>query len=108
MIFNFATVLAMAAPPGSEGGIGSMVPTFTMFAAIIGIFYFMIIRPQQKRMKEHQSLLSAIKRGDKVLLTGGMHGTIYEVEEKTLMVEIAKNTVVRFEKGSVQSVVTAA
>ena len=85
-----------------------MVPTFTMFAAIIGIFYFMIIRPQQKRMKEHQNLLSSIKRGDRVLLTGGMHGTIYEVEEKTLMVEIAKNTVVRFEKGSIQSVVTSA
>jgi preprotein translocase subunit YajC len=107
MNFNFATMLAMAAPPGGEGGGGSMFPTFIMFGAIIAIFYFMIIRPQQKRMKEHQNLLSSVKRGDKVVLTGGMHGTVHEVEEKTLLVEIAKNTVVRFEKGSVQSVVPA-
>lgn len=82
-----------------------MISTFVMFGAIIAIFYFMIIRPQQKRMKEHQALLANVKRGDKVTMTGGMHGTVHEVEEKTVLVEIARNTVVTFEKGAVQSVV---
>ncbi len=81
-----------------------MISTFVMFGAIIAIFYFMIIRPQQKRMKEHQALLANVKRGDKVTMTGGMHGTVHEVEEKTVLVEIARNTVVTFEKGAVQSV----
>lgn len=101
---NLTAILAMAAPPGG-GGSGSGVSTIIMFAAIIAIFYFMIIRPQQKRMKEHQSLLSSVKRGDKVVLTGGMYGTVFEVQEKALLVEIAKNTVVQFEKGAVQSIV---
>jgi preprotein translocase subunit YajC len=97
----FTTILALASPPGG-GGAGWTTPV--MFGAIIAIFYFMIIRPQQKRMKEHQSMLSAVKRGDKVVLSGGMHGTVFEVEEKSLLVEIAKNTVVRFDKGAVQSI----
>lgn len=97
---DFTTLFAQA----PAGGGSSMVSTFVMFGAIIAIFYFMIIRPQQKRMKEHQALLSNVKRGDKVTMTGGMHGTVHEVEEKTVLVEIARNTVVTFEKGAVQSV----
>lgn len=100
---NFTTILAQAAP----GGGGMQWTTFAMFGAIILIFYFMIIRPQQKRMKDHQNLVSSVKRGDKVVLSNGMHGTVHEVEDKTVMVEIAKNTVVRFDKGSIQSVAAA-
>jgi preprotein translocase subunit YajC len=98
---DFTTILAQAAP----GGGGGMFTTVIMFGAIIAIFYFMIIRPQQKRMKEHQALLGGIKRGDRVTLGNGMHGTVHQVEEKTVMVEIAKNVVVTFDKGAVQSVV---
>lgn len=101
---NFTTILAQAAP----GGGGMQWTTFVMFGAIILIFYFMIIRPQQKRMKEHQNLISSVKRGDKVVLSNGMHGNVHEVEDKTVLVEIAKNTVVRFEKGSIQSVASSA
>jgi preprotein translocase subunit YajC len=97
-------LLAMATPPGEGGILGS---PFILFGVIILIFYFMIIRPQQKRIKEHQNLVAAIKRGDKVVLSNGMHGTVHEVEEKTVLIEVAKNTVIRFEKGSVQSVVPA-
>jgi preprotein translocase subunit YajC len=78
-----------------------------MFAAMIGIFYFMVMRPQQKRVKEHQALLGSVKRGDKVVLNNGMHGTIHEVEDKTVLVEIARNTVVKFDKAAIQSVVAA-
>lgn len=101
---NLLTILAMATPPGGGAG-GSGISTLIMFGAIIAIFFFMIIRPQQKRMKEHQSLLSNVKRGDKVVLSSGMYGTVYEVQEKTMLIEIAKNTVVQFEKGAIQSIV---
>jgi preprotein translocase subunit YajC len=95
------TILAQAAPAGGS----SIYSTVIMFGAIIAIFFFMIIRPQQKRMKEHQALMAGIKRGDKVTLGNGMHGVVHEVEEKTVLIEVAKNVVIKFDKGSVQSVV---
>ncbi len=98
---DFTTFFAQAPAAGGS----SWISTVVMFGAIIGIFYFMIIRPQQKRMKEHQALLGAVKRGDKVVLTGGLHGTVHEVEEKTVLVEIARNTIATYDKGSIQSVV---
>jgi preprotein translocase subunit YajC len=97
---NFTFLLAQAAG-------GSPVNMIIMFAAMIGIFYFMVMRPQQKRVKEHQALLGSVKRGDKVILNNGMHGTIHEVEDKTVLVEIARNTVVKFDKAAIQSVVAA-
>lgn len=102
---DLSIILAMAAPPGGEGGAGGgiwgMLP---MFAIIFGIFYFMIIRPQQKRMKEQQALLSSVERTDKVVLSSGIHGTVHEVEDTSVLVEVAKNVVVRVEKAAIQSV----
>ena|SRR5688500_1484095 len=103
---NFSFVLAQAAQ-GGGGLMESITSMLPMFAIIFGIFYFMIIRPQQKRLKEHQALLSGVKRGDKVVLTGGMHGTVHEVKDSTVLVEIAKNAVVQFEKSAITSVVKA-
>lgn len=75
-----------------------------LIALMFVIMYFMIIRPQQKKMKQHQALVAGLKRGDKVVMNGGMHGTVFEVEDRAVLVEVAKNTVIRFDKGSVQSV----
>lgn len=104
---NLTSILALASPPGgAQGGGGGLFGTVAMFGAIIAIMYFMVIRPQQKRMKEHQAMLGTVKRGDTITLTGGMHGKVFEVEEKTIQVEVAKNTVIKFDKGSVQSIVS--
>jgi preprotein translocase subunit YajC len=98
---DFFSFLAWSpAPDGGQGGGGGMTSTIVMFAMIFGIFYFMVMRPQQKRMKEHQALLAAIKRGDEVVTSSGMHGKVHEVEEKTVLVEVAKNTVIRFDKAA--------
>ena len=88
--------------PG-EGG-GSMVSTLVMFSLIIFIFYFMIIRPQQKRAKERQSLLDSVKKGDKIVTVGGLHGTIIGVEEKTLLIQVADDVKLKFEKTSIQTI----
>ena len=77
-------LIAMAPQQGQNGG-GSMISTFVMFGAIFLIFYFMIIRPQQKRAKEREKLLSSIQKGDKVVTSGGMHGVVAGVEEKTIL-----------------------
>ena len=67
-------LLIAMAPQGGEGG--SMVSTIIMFGAIFLIFYFMIIRPQQKKSKERTKLLSNLEKGDKVVTSGGIHGII--------------------------------
>lgn len=94
-------ILLMTQP--QEGG-GGLMSTLVMFALIFLIFYFMIIRPQQRRQKERQKMLAALQKGDKVVTSGGIHGTIVGVEEKTLLVQIADNVKVKIERGSVAGV----
>ncbi len=90
---------------GSNGG-GSLVSTLVMFGAIFAIFYFMIIRPQQKRAKEREALLNAIKKGDKVITSGGLHGVIAGIEEKTILLDLGNNIKVKIERSAVTTVVS--
>jgi preprotein translocase subunit YajC len=69
---------------------------------IFVVFYFLLIRPQQKKMKAHRELIAALKRGDKVLTAGGIIGTVVKVEDdNTLLVEIAKDIRVRVARGTI-------
>ena len=86
-----------------QGG-GSFVSTLIMFSLIILIFYFMILRPQQKRQKERQKLLEGVKKGDKVVTVGGMHGTVVGLEEKTALVQVADNLKLKFEKSAISTI----
>ncbi len=96
-------LLLLMAPQGGDAGSG-MVSTVIMFALIIFIFYFMIIRPQSKRQKERQKMLEAMKKGDKVIV-GGIHGKIVGMEDKSVLVEIADNVKIKVEKSAVSAVV---
>jgi len=98
-------LLAMAPQQGGEAGGGGMISTLIMFGAIFAIFYFMIIRPQQKRAKEQKAMLEAIQKGDKVILTGGMHGNIAGLEEKTVLVDVGNNVKIKFERTAVAAVI---
>ncbi len=93
----------MAPPAGEGGGGGSMLSMFIMFGLVIVIMYFMMIRPQQKRQKEHQSMLNSIKRGDKVVTTSGMHGTVSELDDKTMTVQVTDNVKIKFERSAIAS-----
>ena len=97
-------LLAMA-PPSNGGGGSSLVSTIIMFGAIFLIFYFMIIRPQQKRSKEREKMLSNVQKGDKVVTSGGMHGTVVHIEEKTVLVQVSDNVKLKFERGAISSVI---
>jgi preprotein translocase subunit YajC len=94
------------APQGGTGanGGGSMVSTFVMFGAIFLIFYFMIIRPQQKRAKEREKLLSSIEKGDKVVTSGGVHGTVAGVEEKTILLQVTENVKLKIERSAITTI----
>jgi len=91
------------APSGGDGGSG-IASTLVMFALIIGIFYFMILRPQNKRQKDRQKLLDSLKKGDKVITAGGMYGTIAGIDEKTVLVQVADNVKMKFERSSVTTI----
>ena len=97
---------AMGTPPGGAAGGGqsaitSLVPLVIMF----GIFYFLLIRPQQKKAKEHKALLDALKKGDQVVTAGGMHGKITSVDDAVVTIEVANNVNIKFNKGHVAAVI---
>ncbi len=96
-------ILFAMAPQGGDGG-GSLVSTLIMFGAIFAIFYFMIIRPQQKKAKEREKLLSELQKGDKVVTSGGIHGTIAGLEEKTALLDIGSNVKVKIERSAISVV----
>ncbi len=97
-------------PPasGASGGAagGGMMSTVIMFVMIGAIFYLMIYRPQKKRQKERESLLGTMEKGDKVITSSGIHGTISQIDDATILVQVSDNTKLRFEKASVTTVVT--
>ncbi|NUN07990.1 MAG: preprotein translocase subunit YajC [Ignavibacteriaceae bacterium] len=85
-----------------------MMSTLIMFAAIFAIFYFMIIRPQQKRQKERDKMLGAIQKGDKVITSGGLHGTVAGIEDNIVLLQVADNVKMKFDKSAINVVVSKA
>jgi len=98
-------LLFAMAPQGGEGG-GGLISTLIMFGAIFLIFYFMIIRPQQKRSKEREKLLSNLEKGDKVVTNGGIHGIVSGLEEKTALLQVADNMKIKIERSAITTVIS--
>ncbi|OGP13879.1 MAG: preprotein translocase subunit YajC [Deltaproteobacteria bacterium GWA2_54_12] len=92
----FAEDAPQATTPGLSG-IMSIAPLIILFV----IFYFLLIRPQQKRAKEHKQMISAIQKGDQVVTTGGMHGRVASVNEDTVSVEVAEGVKVKVSKEAI-------
>jgi preprotein translocase subunit YajC len=76
-----------------------------MIGAIVLIFYFLIIRPQGKRTKETKSMLGALKKGDRIVSAGGVHGQVTAVKENTVTVKVDDTTKIEFSKSSISSVI---
>lgn len=104
---SFVLYLLLGGQQGGEGGGATGgIMSFLPFVAIIAIFYFLIIRPQNKKQKETQKMLSELKKGDRVVTIGGIHGTIQTVREKTVIVKVDENTKLEFSRNSISSVST--
>ena len=99
-----STILFLAQQQPAQGGPASLISTLLPFAFMAVIFYFLLIRPQQKRQKEHQRLLSDLKTGDKVVTTSGIHGLIANVKDTTFLVKIADNVKIEVDKNAIASV----
>jgi preprotein translocase subunit YajC len=95
---------AMGPTPGGGGGQGSSYMTFLPIILIFAIFYFLLIRPQQKQKKEHQNLLSNLKVGDNVLTNGGIYGRITGIKDDKLTVEISDKVRVKVSRGHIAGV----
>jgi preprotein translocase subunit YajC len=86
---------------GQGGGLTFLIPLILIFV----VFYFLLIRPQQKRMKEHQNMVSNLRRGDRIVTGGGVVGTVTKViDDNEVQVEIAEGVRVRVMKNTVQQV----
>ena len=91
----------------AAGGGGSGFEAFLPLILIFGVFYVLLIRPQQKKMKEHKATLSAIRRGDKVVTGGGIVGTVTKViDDLEITVEIADGVKVRVQRGLISTVLS--
>lgn len=97
----FNTYLLQAAGAAPQGSLLSMI---LPFALIFIVFYFFMIRPQNKKAKETQAMLDAMKKGDKVVTIGGIHGTINQVKEKTVIVKVDDGTKLEFNRSAIASV----
>lgn len=97
---------AMAPPAGTQGGggAGSMLTSFLPLILIFVIFYFLLIRPQQKRAKEHKQMIENLKKGDKVITSGGIYAVVENVGANTVVLKIAENVKVKFGKGNIAAV----
>lgn len=96
-------LIAMMGSPENGGGnpFGMLIPMIAIFV----IFYFMIIRPQQKRAKEQKKMLEALQKGDKIVLSSGIHGSIAGLEDKTVLVDVGNNVKIKFERSAISSVI---
>ena len=97
------SLVLMAADSTSSA---SLTSSLIMFAAIILIFYFLIYRPQKKRDKEAKAMLAAMKKGDKVVTIGGIHGTIVTVKDKTVVIKVDDSARIEFSKEAISSVIS--
>jgi preprotein translocase subunit YajC len=93
-------VLAQAAPGAANGGLSMLI----MMIVLFGLMYFMMIRPQMKRQKEHRQMVSSLAKGDEVVTNGGIAGRVEDVGETFITVEIAPNVKIKLQKGAVQQV----
>lgn len=105
----FGLAFAMGGAPGGQAGgaaAGGMaafqqvIPLVFMFA----IFYFLLIRPQQKKAKEHKALLDSMKKGDNVITAGGVHGKVSAVENDIVTLEVANNVNVKITKSYIATI----
>ena len=94
---NLQTFFLQAAPEAAQNPIMQFAP----FVLIIVVFYFFMIRPQQKKAKELKKYREALKKGDKIITTGGIYGKVAEIKESYINIEIANGVIIKIDKAAV-------
>jgi preprotein translocase subunit YajC len=100
---SFLNFLAMASPEGASGS-GSGLMTFLMFGSVFAIFWFMILRPQKKQQDQRKAMIEALKRGDKIITSGGLFATVRDVKNDRVVATIGDNIKVEIAKHAINGV----
>ena len=103
-LVQFADVAHAASSSPGGGGSGAMLTQLLFFAAIFAIFYFLLIRPQQKQKRYRETMLASLKRGDRVVTTGGLYGTLTGLEEKKVVLRVADQVKLEFDRSAIARV----
>jgi preprotein translocase subunit YajC len=90
-----------AAEGESAGGWGSTWPMLIFLVVIFAFFWFVMVRPQRKRQKEHQEMMQSLQKGDRVITAGGIYGTIDNLSEDSIVIKVEGGTTMRVARGSV-------
>ncbi len=89
------------AQPGANGQGGNMLGTLLMFGLIMVVFYFFMIRPQMKKQKELAKFRNELKKGDKIVTTGGIYGKILEIKEQAVIIEVEGQSRLKVDKAAI-------
>jgi len=101
-------LLLMAGPTqqGAQGQSPNFLVSMLPFLIIMVLFYFLLIRPKQQEQKKHETMLQSLKKGDRVLTTGGLYGSVVGIKENIVVLKIADNVKAEFQIQSIQAVVS--
>jgi preprotein translocase subunit YajC len=97
-------IFAFSSPSGTDGG-PSLITSFIPILLIFVIFYFLLIRPQQKKQKQHQSMVAALRRGDRIVTNGGLYGMVVDVKEHVIVLKIAEDVKIELVKNAIAAVI---
>ena len=99
MSFFISDAVAQTGSTAGAGGISTFLPMILLFV----VFYFLLIRPQQKRQKEHKNMVAELAKGDEIVTMGGILGKITAIDENFINVEVSKGTEIQVQRASVQA-----
>lgn len=99
VVFSSGCELAQA-PEGGEGGTGQWTPIIFL-VVLFGIFYFLLIRPQRKKQKEHQVMVEELRKGEKIITAGGIYGQIESISEESVVLKIESGITIRVARSSI-------
>ncbi len=103
-MISSAYAMGQTGGAGGAGGIAGFLPIIILFA----IFYFLLIRPQQKKAKEHREMIANLKKGIRIITSGGIYGTIQSIDDTTIGLEIAEKVKIKISRGNVAAVISDA
>ena len=103
---SFASALAFASPGQGGGGMGGLAGTLLPLVAMMGILWFLLIRPQQKEQQRHRDLVRNLKKGDEVVTLGGIYGKVLALTEEKVTLRIAENVKIDVERSKIARVLT--
>lgn len=101
-MISSAYAMGQTGGAGGAGGIAGFLPIIILFA----IFYFLLIRPQQKKAKEHREMIANLKKGTRIITSGGIYGTILSIDDTTIGLEIAEKVKIKISRGNVAAVIS--